>query len=229
MTNELEQLYSSKANILKEQEDRLRKFQESVVSTVHNVLFRIDSSNDTELLVSRSALEATLRDTEKHPVMLEPEVDFVAKLICDRRALQNLMDAALNKKVIVTENYTCAENTSAEGRGLRTSRSGCQSSFVIFAHDAQKRRRYLSGDLFMVELKDEFGNVKATGNVEDRGDGSYLATYPVPADAEPGNYTLNVCLDGVHINGSPFTVHVLWNDFFGLVYNSFKTSLHEKY
>lgn len=115
MTTELEQLYSSKANILKEQEDRLCKFQESVVSTVHNVLSSIHSSNDTELLVARSALEETLRDTEKHPVMLEPEVDFVAKLIYDRRALQNLMDAALNEKVIITENYTCAENTSAEG------------------------------------------------------------------------------------------------------------------
>ena len=177
--------------------------------TVHNVLSSIHSSNDTELLVARSALEETLRDTQKHPVMLEPELDFVAKLICDRIALQNLMDVALNEKVIVTENYTCAENTNAEGRRLRTSRSGCQNSFVIIAHDAQKRRRYLGGDLFMVELKDEFGNVKATGNVEDRGNGTYLATYTVPADAESGNYTLNVCLDGVHIHGSPFTVHVL--------------------
>lgn len=81
LTNELEQLYSSKANILTEQEDRLRKFQESVVSTVQSVLSSIQSYNDAELLVARSALEETLRDTEKHPVMLEPEVDFVAKLI----------------------------------------------------------------------------------------------------------------------------------------------------
>ena len=98
MTNELEQLYSSKAAILTEQEDRLRKFQESVVSTVQSVLSSIHSSNDAELLVSRSALEATLRDTEKHTMLLEPEVDFAAKLVCDRKALQKLMDAVLNKK-----------------------------------------------------------------------------------------------------------------------------------
>ena len=68
-------------------------------------------------------------------------------------------------------------------------------------------KRFLGGDLFMVKLKDKFGgNEKATGNVEDRGDGSYLATYTVPADAEPGDYMLNVCLDGVHIHGSPFAV-----------------------
>lgn len=81
-----------------------------------------------------------------------------------------------------------------------------ENSFFTIAHDAQKRRRFLGGDLFMVELEDKFGNEKATGNVEDRGDGSYLATYTVPTDAEPGHYMLNVCLDGVHIHGSPFAV-----------------------
>lgn len=214
MTNELEQLYSSKAAILTEQEDRLRKFQESVVSTVQSVLSSIHSSNDPELLVARSALEATLRDTEKHTMMLEPEVDFAAKLVCDRKALQKLMDAVLNKKVIVTENYACAENTSAHWGELGITFPGLQSSFFIIAHDAQKRRRFLGGDFFMVQLKDEFGNEKAAGNVKDKGDGSYLATYTVPADAEPGDYTLNVCLDGVHIHGSPFGVKVVWSDIF---------------
>lgn len=230
MTNKLQQLYSSKASILTEQQDRLRKFQESVVSTAQSVLSSIQSSNDAELLVNRSALEETLREAEKQPMMLEPEVDFVAKLICDRRTLQNLLDAALNKEVIVTENYTCTENTSAQGRGLRTTGVGLRSSFFIIAHDTQKRRRFLSGELFIVELKDEFGNVKATGNVEDKGDGTYLATYTVPADVEPGRYTLNVCLDGVHIHGSPFTVRVLWNDVFGLLLIPYLLrSLREKY
>ena len=175
MTNELEQLYSSKAAVLTEQEDRLRKFQESVVSTVQSVLSSIHSSNDPELLVARSALEATLRNTEKHAMLLEPEVDFAAKLICDCKALQKLMD--------VTENYTCAENTSAHWGELGITFPGLQSSFFIIAHDAQKRRRFLGGDFFMVQLKDEFGNEKAAGNVKDKGDGSYLATYTVPADA----------------------------------------------
>ena len=208
MTNELQQLYSNKAATLTEEQDRLHKFQESIASTVQSVLSSIQSSNDAELLVARSALEETLRDTEKHPMLLEPEVDFAAKLICDRRALQKLMDAALNKKVIVTENYICAENTSAYGGGLHTARPGFKNSFVIIAHDAQKRRWFLGGDLFMVELKDEFGNDKATGNVEDGGDGTYLATYTVPTDAEPGDYTLNVSLRGVHIHDSPFVIHV---------------------
>ena len=216
MTNELQQLYSSKAATLTEQQDRLRKFQESIASTVQSVLSSIQSSNDGELLLARSALEETLRDTQKHPMILEPEVHFSAKLICDRSALQRLMDAALNKKVMVTENYACAENTSAWGRGLRVAGLGYTSHFTIFAPDAQKRStRFLGGDLFIVELKDGFGNVKATGNVMDRGTGRYFASYTVPADAEPGDYALNVYLQGVHIHGSPFTVHVVWWDMLG--------------
>ena len=65
----------------------------------------------------------------------------------DRRTLQNLLDAALSKDVIVTENYTCAENTSADGAGLRSTFPGFESSFLIIAHDAQKCRRFLGGVL----------------------------------------------------------------------------------
>ena len=206
MTNELEEQYSSKASNLTEQQDRLRKFQESVVSTVQSVLSSIQSSGDAELLVARSTLEATLRDTENQPMPLEPEVDFVAKLIFDRRTLQNMLDA-LDKEVIVTENYTCAENTIAEGEGLHDSHPGLERSFTIIAHDAQKRRRFQGGDLFMVELIHPFFHYSIVRglDVEDKGDGSYLVTYTA-ARTLSGFYKLNVCLRGVHIRGSPFTV-----------------------
>ena len=44
----------------------------------------------------------------------------------------------------------------------------------------------------MVELQDESGNKKATGNIEDRGDGSYLVSYTVPAALLPSLYKLIV-------------------------------------
>ena len=206
MTNELEEQYSSKASILTEQRDRLREFQESVVSTVQSVLSSIQSYGDTELLVAWSALEAMLKDTENQPMPLEPEVDFVAKLIFDRRTLQNMLDA-LNKEVIVTENYTCAKNTIAEGEGLHDSHPGLERSFTIIAHDAQKRRRFQGGDLFIVELiYDDFYDEIVRGlDVEDKGDGIYLVTYTAPNTLK-SFYTLNVCLRGFHIHGSPFRV-----------------------
>lgn len=119
MTNELEQLYSSKAAILSEQQDRLRKFQESLVSTVQSVLSSIQSRHDPELLVARSALEVTLRDTENQPMVLEPKVQFVPKLIlrAGRMSFHELLDA-LNKGVSVIDDSTCAENTRVDGTGF---------------------------------------------------------------------------------------------------------------
>ena len=142
-------------------------------------------------------------------MQLEPQVQFVPKLIFNRRRLQDLVDA-LNNKVSVTDDSTCAENTIAdlEGMEYRWVSCGAGYSFDIIAHDPQNRRRPVGGDLFTVELKDEFGNGKSTGNVTDYGDGRYWAFCRVPEDAEPGDYMLIVCLRGVHIHGSPFVIHV---------------------
>ena len=201
LTNKLEELYNNKAAILAEQQDRLYKFQESAA----NFSSLIGSSRAADLLVAKSTLEATLRDTENQSLLLEPEVQFVPKLIFNRRRLQDLVDA-LNNEVGVIDDSTCAENTIAEGRGLKLAFAGKERSFTIIAHDAQKRRRILGGDLFMVELQDESGNKKATGNIEDRGDGSYLVSYTVPAASLPSLYKLVVRFRGAHIQGSPFSV-----------------------
>lgn len=190
-----------------EQQDRLQKFQESAASFSS----LIGSSRAADLLVAKSALEATLRDTENQSMLLEPEVQFVPKLIFNRRRLQDLVDA-LNNEVGVIDDSTCAENTIAEGSGLESAFAGKESSFTITAYDAQKRRRILGGDLFMVELQDESGNKKATGNIEDRGDGSYLVSYTVPSASSPtvpSRYKLVVRFRGAHIQGSPFSVKFL--------------------
>ena len=112
---------------------------------------------------------------------------------------------ALKDEVSVTEDFTaCAENTFASGGGLDLAFLGRQSSFAINAHVAQKRRRSLGSDLFMVELEDKFANKQTTGE----GDGKYSVTHAVPEDAETGSYILNVCLRGAHIHGTPFAVNV---------------------
>ena len=54
----------------------------------------------------------------------------------------------------------------------------------------------------MVELQDESGNKKDTGNTEDRGDGSYLVSYTIPAASLPSLYKLVVRFRGAHIQNS---------------------------
>ena len=203
----MEEQYINKTATLTELQDRLQIFQERMENSFESVLSSIQSGN-AEHLLAWTTIESTIKDIENQPTLLKPEVHFEPKLIFDRTKLQELLDA-LKDEVSVIEDFTaCAENTFARGGGLHLAFLGGQHSFAINAHDAQKRRRSLGSDLFMVELEDKFGNKHATGVIEEQGDGKYSVTYAVPEDAETGSYMLNVCLRGAHINGSPFTVNV---------------------
>lgn len=203
----MEEQYNNKTATLTELQDRLRRFQERMESSFESVLSSIQSGN-AEHLLAWTTIESTIRDIENQPTLLKPEVNFEPKLIFDRTKLQELLDA-LKDEVSVIEDFTaCAENTFASGVGLRLAFVGAESSFAIFACDAQKRQRSLGSDLFMVELKDEFCNKQANGVIEEEGDGKYSVTYTIPEDAETGYYMLNVCLRGAHIQGSPFIVNV---------------------
>ena len=129
LTNKLEELYNNKAAILAEQQDRLHKFQESAA----NLSSLIGSSRAAELLVVKSALEATLRDTENQSMLLEPKVQFVPKLIFNRRRLQDLVDP-LNNEVGVIDDSTCAENTIAEASCSRA------RALILLSLNLKKKR-----------------------------------------------------------------------------------------
>ena len=103
---------------------------------------------------------------------------------------------------------TCARITTAAGFGLQCAPLGSQASFTITADHAHGCRCGLESDVIVVELKENTGERKVEVNLEDKGDGTYLATYTVPADAERGDYMLSVLLRGAHIKDSPFAVRV---------------------
>lgn len=71
MIHKLEQLQKSQEVILTDQQDRLRKFQEDIESTVQDVLNRVQSLDNANLLATSSDLESTLAALEKppHPVL----------------------------------------------------------------------------------------------------------------------------------------------------------------
>lgn len=71
MVHKLEQLQKSEEVILTDQQDRLRKFQEDIESTVQDVLNRVQSLDNANLLATSSDLESTLAALEKppHPVL----------------------------------------------------------------------------------------------------------------------------------------------------------------
>ena len=74
LLNELEQLHKTKAFTLTEQRDRLRIFQACLESAVQRAMSTVQSGN-TELLVARTDVVATLEAMEKQPLALEPQED----------------------------------------------------------------------------------------------------------------------------------------------------------
>ena len=97
MVHELEQLQKSKEAILTEQQEHLRQFRKDIESTVTDVLKRVQSLDNANLLATSSDLEATLAALEKqpHPV-LEPEAQlkqFVPVFTFDDQRLQSVQDA----------------------------------------------------------------------------------------------------------------------------------------
>ena len=106
----------------------------------------------------------------------------------------------------VTLEHSGQKCASLEKR-LHLARVGVEASSTITAHDVRGRRRGLGGDLFAVELSTENKEKKLDVNLKDKGNGTYLATYTIPADAK-GYLTLSVLLRGAHITDSPFIVRV---------------------
>ena len=201
LLHELEQLHKTKAFTLTEQRDRLLIFQACLESAVQRIMSTVQSGN-TELLVARTDVVATLEAMEKQPLALEPQEDCVLNFNADLKQLLDL----LNNTGMVSDKSTCAATTTAEGSGLSLAIPNREVSFTITARDAQGCLRGVGGDLFLVELTPN-KEVEFECKVEDGNDGTYVVTYTSPADSK-GNLRLSVLLRGSHIKGSPFSVDV---------------------
>ena len=95
-----------------------------------------------------------------------------------------------------------ASQCVAEGEAVTFAGTHVASSFLIRARDWVGRECTSGGESFEVKLR---GPVSLHGEVADKGDGTYLATYTA---AISGNYTMHVTLNRMPIAGSPFALLV---------------------
>eukprot|EP01089_Gocevia_fonbrunei_P013346 TRINITY_DN340_c0_g1_i5.p1 TRINITY_DN340_c0_g1~~TRINITY_DN340_c0_g1_i5.p1 ORF type:complete len:1157 (-),score=418.97 TRINITY_DN340_c0_g1_i5:34-3504(-) len=93
-----------------------------------------------------------------------------------------------------------AGNSWAEGPGLDEAWDNEPAYFTIHAVDGDGNPRSDGGDVFDVKIN---GPEEVVPQVVDNGDGTYSVTYE---PKEPGNYTINVDLEGSPIKNSPFKV-----------------------
>ena len=185
LLTELDQLHKTKALPLTEQRDRLRIYQACLESAVQRAMSTVQSGN-TELLVARSDIVATLGAMEKQPLLLEPQVDCVLDFNVN---LGQLLDL-LNNAGMVSDKSTCAANTTAEGSGVNLAIPDITDIPSIVEFDAQRCSR---------GRKTHYADFVDIVNDDFISDGIYKATYTCSADSE-GNLRLSLLLRGSHIN-----------------------------
>ena len=181
------------------------------MSAVDRAVTAIQSAGDVELLVAKSDIATTLMAMESQPPFLDLQGNSALQFSVDSKRLLDVLSEAGN----VTDDYTCANTTSAFGAGIETASPGQDASFIITVRDCQGTERAVGGDLFEVELQGEKGE-KVEVKLVDRTDGTYSATYTLPVDFKD-ELQLSVLFRGIHIQGSPYRVNTTALHFIGFV------------
>lgn len=94
------------------------------------------------------------------------------------------------------------EKTEVHGAGLKGGQAEKPATFKIVARDPEGHQRTDGGDNFAVHVD---GPVAVHPQIHDNGDGTYDVTYQT---AEPGDYKVNVTLDGKPVAHLPVDVHI---------------------
>ena len=101
---------------------------------------------------------------------------------------------------------TKAQQSSAEGKGIREATVGLEAQFVLTTRNAKGEQCYEERDCVSVEIKNPQGHDCATkARVQDNKDGSYKISYFAK---ETGKCDVSVKVNEEHIRGSPFDVQV---------------------
>jgi len=112
---------------------------------------------------------------------------------------EHIKDSPFNVHIKPAPN---AANSWAEGPGLVEAWDNEPAHFTIHAVDEDGNPRKDGGDVFDVKIS---GTSPVTPVIVDNGDGTYAVTYE---PQEPGDYKIDVKLEGDNIKDSPFKVKV---------------------
>ena len=101
---------------------------------------------------------------------------------------------------------TKASQSVAEGKGLEDVIVNCEAQFFLTTRNAEGRQSYNERDHVTVEIRDEQrGECAMEVRINDNKDGLYQISY---SPRDEGTYKVTVKVNGEHVRGSPFTVHV---------------------
>ena len=99
---------------------------------------------------------------------------------------------------------TCADRSSAKGKGINEAIVGLKSNFLLTTRNAEGEQCYNESDCVTVEIKNQRGHDFATEvRFKDEKDGSYKVRYFLK---DTGKCQVSVKVNEEHIRGSPFPV-----------------------
>nr|XP_058957432.1 E3 ubiquitin-protein ligase TRIM71-like [Pocillopora verrucosa] len=100
--------------------------------------------------------------------------------------------------------HTCADRSSAKGKGITEARVGLESNFLLTTRNAEGEQCYNERASVTVEIKNQQGHDCATEvRLKDEKDGRYKVRYFLK---DTGKCQVSVKINEEHIRGSPFPV-----------------------
>ena len=165
-------------------------------------------SLSTEIMQPNNFIEKIVQQELKQS---EPVVsDNKTFLEFDFSKNQKLLDY-LNAEKIGFLTMTTPQQSSADGKGIRESTNGLESTFVLTTRNSKGEQCYEERDCITVEIKNQQHHDCATEvQVKDNKDGSFKVRYFA---IETGRCHVSVQMNGEHVLDSPYTVQVQCRQF----------------
>ena len=215
----IETIQAKRQNILAAVENETRECGESVTRTKAEIQQKItiikSSLKKADKLLTRSinaevvqlkkSLTTILEEAEqaKH-ISLDPE--YLPTMVFVEN--QKIEDVIKSQEIGFLEILfpTKANESIAEGKGLREGTVGREAQFNLTTRNANKKLCYNTHDNVTVEMGDKYGRERVTKvQTGDNKNGIYNISYSPKAQ---GSCKLSIKVNGEHIRDSPFTVLV---------------------
>ena len=213
-------IQAKRQNILAAVENETRKSGESVarikteiqqkITMIESSLEKADKmltpSINAEVVQLKKTLAAILEEVQeaKH-VYRYPEYYLPTVVFVENQKIENIIKS---EEIGFLEilSPTKANESIAEGKGLREGTVGREAQFNLTTRNANKKQCYDKRDNVTVEMRDEHGEKCVTKvQIDDNKDGIYNISYTSKVQ---GSCKLSIKVNGEHVRGSPSTVLV---------------------
>ena len=217
--NLIKAIQAKRQNILAAVENETRKLGESFARTnteIQQKITLIESSLEKADKLFTRSINADVVQLKRTLAAILEEAEQAKHISRDPRYLPTVVfvENQMIQNIIKSEEIgfleillpTKANESIAEGRGLREGTVVREAQFNLTTRNTNKRQCYDKRDNVTVEMRDEHGRECVTKvQIDDNRDGIYNISY---SPRVQGSCKLSIKVNGEHVRNSPFTVLV---------------------